>query len=257
MINPSELTLRFTGIAPRGQPAVKPGRCTMCGSSFHEGDIVDKFVPGKSFTDYSSLRASESKIICGWCATLKKSAELTQKFSKSIVCSEGLFPFAKNDHIAYWLLNPPRPPFIIVIGDQKRQHLYWRTDVSISQDIFNIRIGESQFLIRREKLISGLQACKRITAIINAENSSKKINSPFLVLSRDLSELAHAKLRSDVLEAALSNDEIKSAISELLTLTHGEVWALNPLIYAKSPHRPQALIFSNQTKLDKEHDHSQ
>lgn len=244
MKSPSELVLRACGRQPLGAPAKKPGRCAMCGFEHQPGDMVEPFKPGDSFTDWSSLRNPESRVVCGWCAAVR-GKEFTQTYAKSVVCSEGLFPFAKNDHIAYWLLNPPSGPFLMFASDQKIQHVIWRTDVSRSPDVYNIRYGEQQFMIRREKLLSGLDACRQITAALNAGRKKAAINTPFKLLSRDLSSLDHGALRSDVLELAKSDTAVQQAINELMTLTHGEIWGLNALIYAKEPHRPEPVFIPN------------
>jgi CRISPR type IV-associated protein Csf1 len=244
MKSPSELVLRACGRQPLGDPAKKPGRCAMCGAQHQIGDMVEPFKPLDSFTDWASLRSPESEVVCGWCLAVK-GKEFTQTYAKSVVCSEGLFPFAKNDHIAYWLLNPPPGPFLMFAIDQTVQHVIWRTDVSLSPDIYNLRYGEQQFLIRRQKLLSGVEACRQITSILNLGRKKAAINTPFKVLSRDLSSLDHGELRQDVVELAKSDPVVQKAVDELMTLTHGEIWGLNALIYATNPHRPEPVFTPN------------
>lgn len=244
MIGPSELVLRAAGRKPLGEPAKQAGRCAMCGSEHKEGDLIMPFKPADSFTDWASLRMPQSSVICGWCVEVWN-ADFTQKYLKSVVSLEGVFPCAKNDHIAYWLLNPPPPPFLIFLGDQKRQHLVWRTDMSLSRDVFSVRFGEKQMLIRREKLVSGLAACHEVVAALNLDRKKGKLKSPFRSLARELDDFQHGSLRQDVLALYQTEPTLQPYIDCLLSLTPGEIWGLTAVLYAQNPHRPEAVLSPN------------
>lgn len=239
MIRPTELVARAAGIAPlQVQVADIPGRCAMCGHPHEPGTPIAPFAPADSFTDYPSLIAPNSTVICGWCAATW-SQDFTQTHLKSIICEQGVFPAASNDHIAYWLLNPPEPPFMLMIGDQKRQHVVWRTPVNLSKDIITLRFGEQLFTIRPKAL---KEAVDQINVLISAFNASskKKRKSPFMSLSRDVDTQMHGLIANEILAFVETRPELQVCLDTINALSSGELWGLTSVLYAQNPHKPEA-----------------
>ncbi|WP_420213418.1 type IV CRISPR-associated protein Csf1 (plasmid) [Burkholderia aenigmatica] len=241
MISPSRLAATAAGLGPIESAAARtPGCCAMCGHGHAIGDPVAPFEPDASFTDYGALRAPASRVICGWCA-VTWSADFTQRYTKSVICSEGVFPAASNEHIAYWLLNPPAGQWIFMQSDQKRQHLVWRMPVNTSREVFTVRYGELLLTVRRSYLEEGTAAAKRLAAAAttNRKVRGAALKSPFVRLSRDLSDPAHGAIRADLYELAESDSEVKKDIAFIHSLTAGEIWGLTATLYVSDPQRPE------------------
>lgn len=244
-LSPSELAVRALGRQPIGvQVAKAAGVCAMCGHSHVPGDLVNPFSPEDSFTDYGLLRGRGSKVLCGWCAGVWNQ-EFTQKLLKTVACSEGIFPAASNNHIAYWLMNPPEGQWLWVQGDQKRQHIVWRAPVNTSREVFHVRFGENDLCLRRAMLQPAVDAARRLAKAASANRKGAPLKSPFTALSRDMDSNSNGTLRRDLYLLADSGTpeaaQVKEDMALICSLTPGELWALTALLYADNPHRPERI----------------
>lgn len=239
-LSPSRLVVTAAGLKPVGTTrAASPCRCAMCGTEIQAGELLDAFMPGDAFTDTPALAAPTSTVVCGDCKAVWRK-EFMQKYSKSVICAEGVFPFAKMENQAYWLLNPPATPYIVIVSDQQQQHLVWRAPVNTSQDLMRIRFGGAVLAIRRQVLRQALEASSRLTERLNAGNKKAGTKTPFERLDWHIEDLRHGRLRLDIL--ALTDEQSRQDINLLRRLTPGEYWALCVLIAGKTPVRPDPVI---------------
>lgn len=243
LISPSELTVAASGTAlGGGTAALIDGRCAMCGQTHVAGELVQPFKPGATFTDLSALACATSRVVCRACIAVW-TLDFTQRYAKSVVCAEGVFPAAKNDHIAYWLLNPPPPPFLFYLSDQKQQHLVWRAPVNLSTELYQVRFGMKTFTIRRAHLAAALESARTLAAALSDERRAKgnrgaPVKSPFTALARENDDLHNGMLRNSVIALAAGSPALQAHVDTILHCTPGEIWGLSALLYAKEPHRP-------------------
>jgi CRISPR type IV-associated protein Csf1 len=239
-LSPSRLTAKAAGLKPMGsRKAEEECRCAMCGTKILAGEMIDDFAPGDGFTDHPALNYPLSPVICGDCKAVWRK-EFMQKYSKSIISEEGVFPSAKMENQAHWLLNPPNPPFIFILSDQQQQHLIWRAPVNLSRDVYQIRFGGTVMTVRRDMLLKAFSAAKRLVETFNAGKSKAeqfKGKHPFVRLDWNLEDLNHGMLRQDF--ARLEDEQSKQDIALLRRLTNGELWALCVLLAGKDPVKPE------------------
>jgi|APLak6261703504_1056268.scaffolds.fasta_scaffold02539_3 CRISPR type IV-associated protein Csf1 len=238
MISPSKLAIQASahqGFKPIGIPAEKAGVCMMCGFPHAEGELVVSSSLSSTFTNWGDL-ANNSDIVCGYCAAVSQDP-WTQAWMSSVITESGVYKFASNNDIAFWLLNPPNAPFIMMRGDQKTQHLVWRTPVNYSPDVYQVRFGEKMLIIRRKQLILARDAALRLSARI-ADGSSKKsaaksFHTPFVKPVRDMDSLIAGQLRPQIV--AIGNDEpaVAADLHIINQCTPGEIWALTAVLYAE------------------------
>jgi CRISPR type IV-associated protein Csf1 len=131
----------------------------------------------------------------------------------------GVFPAASNAHIAYWVLNPPSGEWIWVMGDQKRQHIVWRATVNTSSELFQIRWGELNLTVRRRQVVIAEQAARRLACAASANRKGAALKSPFIRLSRDLTEPMHGTIRRDLHAMAATDAQVKADIAVLQSCT--------------------------------------
>lgn len=248
MLSPSRLTVLAAGIKGVGTRQAKEAcRCAMCGTTIQQGELLDDFSPGDSFTDYPSLACPTSKVICGDCKAVWRK-EFMQKYSKAVITAEGIFPFAKMENQAYWLLNPPSTPFLIIVSDQQQQHLVWRAPVNRSRDIYQIRYGGSVLTIRPKKLAEALEASAFLVERVNQGlgKGMKAIKNPFERLDWEMKDLRHGRLRRDVLsllnEPSADEARIKNSIALLQGMSAGEMWAMCAMLSGKLPVKPEPVL---------------
>ena len=231
-ISPSKIAIEAAGRAHKGVfKAAVSGHCAMCGQAHEIGDPITPFAPEDSFTDYGSLKAKASKVLCGWCAATWN-ADFTQKALKTVMCRDGVFAAASNADIAYWIANPPAGNWIWVMGDQKRQHIVWRATVNTSRDMFQVRLGENNMTVRRDKVQVAVDAARRLAAAASTGRKGAALKSPFIRLSRDLDDPSHGVIRNDLHQRANTEPDIKKDIEVLQSCTPGELWALTAVLYA-------------------------
>lgn len=237
--SPSKIAVQAAGRNHAGVlKATQSGNCAMCGQPHEAGDPVTPFAPEDSFTDYGALNCSPSKFICGWCAATWN-ADFTQKALKTVMCQEGVFAAASNADISYWISNPPEGPWIWVMGDQKRQHIVWKSTVNTSREVFQVRLGENNMTVRRQKVIDAIAASRRLAAAASVGRKGAPLKSPFARLSRDLDDPAHGSIRADLHKKAKDDPQVRADIASIQTCTPGELWALTAMLYANaSAQRP-------------------
>lgn len=242
MISPSEIVLRALNRPPLSpMQADAPGRCAMCGVAHQQGDPIAPFSPDESFTDWAELGSPQSRVICGWCAGVWQ-RPFMDTYSKSIASSEGFFPCASNDHIAYWLLNPPEPPFVMYLSDQRIQHIVWKASPNYSKKLFTVRFGNRMLVVRPDKLKAAKASIEEIVIQVNLQ-SVKKIKTPFSSLARGLDDVSHGQIRATTYAEILKNPKLIEELNNLHQLTPGEVWGLTAVCYAKNPHKPDPTLF--------------
>lgn len=206
--------------------------------------MVVPFTPAPSFTDYPALLHPESSDICRWCDAVWN-RDFTQSYLKTVITDEGIYPAASNDHLAYWLTNPPAGSWLFLQGDQKVQHLVWRTPVNTSQEVFQVRFGELIFTIRREHLMAGAKAASELAQVATALRGATRgaaFKSPFISLSRDVDSLRQGQLRAELLVAAQTDPRVRELCATISSLTAGELWGLTAVLYAANPNKPQLAV---------------
>lgn len=256
MISPTQLLIKTLNIAPEGsETAAESGCCVMCAGHYGPGDVIEPFTPGDSFTDYADLQYPAGTHICGACkATWRK--EFMQNYTKSVVGDGALFPFFSNDAVAYWLLNPPPPPYLMFISTQQLGHIVWKVPVNLSRDVMLVRYNDKVLKIRRGHLLEGIEAARLLSdRLIAAQaantkgkpksGAARKFINP-LSVDRSLERAGHGAIRSDVRALAEQDSEAAQAIRILETATIGETWALAHILYSENPAKPEAKLLPNQ-----------
>lgn len=233
---------------PEGIVRTRPGmHCAACGHAFYEGELghANPVSDSVTFNNGTSLLGRSSDPFCSACiATWGKQYLLN--LSKCVVSEQGVFNFASNENLSWFLLNPPQPPFVMVFSLAKQQHTYWRTPVARSQEVFPIRVGSHVATIRRSLLAQahqlGLQALADASAWAaeraqaGAQAGTRKRRGlaprghgpskhPYARLDRELIASEHGALKSDV-QKYLASGQSPRHYNILAELNELELWAL-------------------------------
>ena len=237
---------------------VKPGHiktppgasCSACGHAFLLGELGNENPTHKSvrFNDAYSLVGPASAPVCSACATVLGAAFLPV-YPSGVACLDGFFPFASNAHRAWFLLNPPEPPFVMATGLAKQQHLFWRTPVATNSQVFPVRVGTHVGMVRRQVLrrvaeIGGnvLQAAEEHETRSTAATSSKRgrpkkegtgvVRHPYARLDRDMESWRHGEVKATVMRFLASGEAPREA-HLLCELNEIELWALSNIANTK------------------------
>lgn len=234
--------------------------CAACGHRFLPGERGhENLTQGSTtFNDAYSMCGKAADPICSACAAIWNRRFLLD-LSKCIVTTEGVWAIASNDDRAWFLRNPPKPPFVMVCGLAKQQHLYWRTPVCWSTELITLRVGTHVGTVRRQLVLDalplGVQVLEKARAFaerraaqdakaggsVKQRRASKStparaatgaIPHVFVRLDRELLSTSHLTLKASVRDY-LASDEATTAERQLGELNPIEGWALAALVNPK------------------------
>lgn len=249
ILSPSSIAIQAAGLPLVGSEVVTADhigeRCGVCGATFEVlGEPMDALVLPASFTNHPSLAIPGSKWRCGACTAVMTNPTFQMGASTVLICSEGIYPIVRKEHRAWAFLTPPEPPFVIAIQNAKQQHVVWRSPVTLSQDLFLVRVGEQVMRIRRPLL---LRACEE-ARLLSERNKSKgrpvkdAIENPF-VNDWKLQSAQGGRMKSWLQKMLEEGTVTPMDISTLLELNGAEAWAMTAALF-EAPIKPEALHIS-------------
>lgn len=228
------------------RPIVAPGRCTFCGVPLPIGEYVVAKPYGDSFMDDLSL-AARTNLACAACYTIagKGCKDILTALLTVVVTADGVYPIRKDCHRTWFLLTPPEPPFVAMIGLTKSQHLAWRTPVTLDKRLITVRLGEELVTIRHPYLLQAVAVCHRAAARLNAHETTRKKagktwSHPFAFLDREAKVPDHGLFHDKARALAGLDSELAADLDFLAGCTKGELWALATLVKStpEAPERP-------------------
>lgn len=213
------------GLLPDGVPAGDEGDCAMCGLHIRPGDLAAPLTLSGGFVDDIYMAARGQRNICGYCVPLLGIDGLRAS-GYGAFGADGVKPFRKWADIASALMEPPEPPFVMAYATANNQHMAWRAPVNLSRDAYRVRVGLRDLLIRRPALREAIEDCRLTGEAMGYKTEGKKtLPHPFAVLSSDLKDVAHGRLRR-ITKDAEQLPGFAEAIARIRALTLGETWAL-------------------------------
>lgn len=231
----SELICKGCGIPPaEPSPPRKftPTWCMLCGRPVTDPDEAVAWSPGSSFTDWQYLQPGPCRVACRYCAALLTKSRLTALSKTVVSLSEGAFLLSKDAHLTWFLLDPPKAPFIAMFAPQSQKrplHLFWRGRPTLDPDLVFVQFGGSSLMIRRKVLDEALEKAARAAEIAREEGIQLSAAHPFESLSRKLDSPTHGSVRPKITTLALQNKELQGLLQFLSGLTTGELWAMSVL----------------------------
>lgn len=262
----TEIAIRGLGLQlPQAKASEKETFCTCCGRPIKVGDPYQPLKFGAdSFMD-DAWFATRSHMACPWCAAALSSlvCKALGSCNSIVYTSEGAYPIATDEHRAWFLLNPPKGPFVVTAsGTKNYQHVVWKAPVTLSSDLIFIGWPSRIMTIRHATLMRAVQVCREVGEAAKkikeegmAERKRKKaandIPHPYVSLDRSLNDVDHAAIRSDIASMVGQSPIIAGGLAFLATLSLGETWALATLVKAKSvePIKPEKLVLASDVLL--------
>ncbi len=153
--------------------------CFYCGASADASTPVSEYVKD-SFTGRSEVVSPGSQWVCAGCRLcLREDAELTmldgsrrrvtkcamRAFSWLVTSTEAKAGSKAN--LDVWrtvCLNPPAPPFAIVLSDSGQKHLLYRGVVNHSLDVVTVTLETERITYRPADLAAAIQLTTKLVA---------------------------------------------------------------------------------------------
>lgn len=254
-ISPSKLVLDAVGLpdeGPRRMPAGQTGRCAMCGVTIPSGASCGPLrttghSPIKdSFTNHSAMAHPLENLGCGACLTILDDGAFLNALGRGVASAAGFFPISKDVHRAWALLAPPEPPFVMMLQASNQQHTVWRAPVSLSRDMYFLRLGDQVLRIRRKVLIEAKEACIAIDAreqVPGDRPRKRKTDAPRnpFDVNRDGKSLTSGEFSAWYRHLHQLGRILPEEHTLFSSMTAGEVWAMHAVLV--KPERPEPLSY--------------
>lgn len=231
-LSPSWLAAKASGFPLEADTVAEHDEnCLFCGCDIKEGEPCNTAKIGRNFNDWPYVAKEDSDYLCQACKTLSQKIFL-QKYSKSLITTEGFFGLAKADEQAQFLLDPPKPPFVVILSNQQQQHLIWKATVSLCSDHPVIRYGDREMMVDRKKVLQSaedINALKAITEehLLQKNNKKTTVYSIFSSNDNELKSEEFGVIKSYVFEACINNEKAQQLINNILGLNILEIWLAN------------------------------
>lgn len=240
----SELAAKALNLEPAGSPhESEPCACGMCQRHIRIGDISQSMNLPKTFMDYHQTARTE--FLCGYCQATTSSQSVMRHFQRSVITEHGIYDIGKDESRSWFWATPPEPPYAVVINHNTLGafHYFWRTPVTLDNRLVQLNVDGAIFEVRRERVVRAIAYAQQIVKHFSSnppKGSREKINSPFVILSREPSvagQNSNGHLLPIVSGLRLTNPEFNEALNFLETLGTGELVALSSTL-KKNPATP-------------------
>lgn len=126
-------------------------RCFLCGEQIQEG-IPTKHVFSDVFTDWNRSRYPIGTHVCPACAftILTNPNGRVSLRNFSFVAADKLY-LPNRIEMRQFLLEPPEPPFLIVLAVSQKKHLCFKGTVSYNREIYTVMMEETEVIINRKE----------------------------------------------------------------------------------------------------------
>lgn len=249
------LARRALGLKAQGTPTNAATRCVCCGSAIAKGELSEPMTDSSTFTNGRNLlhhhhSAEGPSRMCGDCVPFFSVGPMTA-LQKAIVTEDGAYYIGKKDYRAWFILYPPKTPFAVVFSDTQRQHLLWRTPVTLDPDHWLVQLGAQTLMMDRRRVIKAFEVCAKIGQAYLKE-TGKQLRSPFVGLDPTMAEMESGRIRAYVRRFAHEHG-LSAEIDFLDTLSRGELWGLGPLLFTGGVGvQPEKLSASPKDEADNE-----
>jgi len=179
-------------------------KCFYCGLSCDETYIKKEYVK-HTFTNRDIVKYPGSDYVCGCCVESLLGLSKTKQIDGTVKEGRGGAPriyswlLTENKKIAMTkkhmrvlrriILNPPKPPFSIILADSGKKQLIFRAPVNHDRNIFSVLLEEKTIEVNRKLLkiylkkgiivsaAIGKIALKKPDQFVNYKNIIEKYNS--------------------------------------------------------------------------------
>lgn len=142
------------------------GRCLICGAESY-GGIPSKYMLGDSYTDWSRHKIPESTHICCGCAftmLLNMESRRCGLLRYSFVADKQLH-ICNRTEMRDYLINPPKPPFVMACTISQKKHLAIKSTVSYGQLNYFCMLEEEPILVNRDSAEKDIMLCEALRGI--------------------------------------------------------------------------------------------
>jgi len=250
-----ELLTTFGNIPlPEGISSDEDQICAFTGVTIPAGtaDLV-KLKLGATFTNQLLMADRCGQYISRAADAIVHRKQFISKLGFAAVSAEGWFDF-KGKNQAWFLINPPSPPFVLSSKDTSNpQHILWFSPISTSRELFYVQFGSRTLKINRQRMLDFYEETKSFTELykqflLEKHGRKNKAKHPFRALDFNAKKPIHGKPTLAVYEMSQCDEEQYSKpalkwLDSLSKISEGELWGLVRLVvYGDELEAPEPLL---------------
>lgn len=243
-IGPSKMACQALGLKPEYETkAAMDTDCAMCGDPIAKNESCADRVDGPLFNDHTSMANALSVYICGACRRVTR-ADYMAGYSDVVITPKAVYPFGTNVARSWFLLSPPKPPFVMHVHDSKNQHLTWRSPINLSQSLLRIRMGNHLLTVRvpiLKEAVARYEPFAEMIRSITGREMVSRIHNKFESSARALKSNFACLVKDNVRAMSLTHKPVAAELEFYDRMTIGETWALLHIINTPKMERPAAL----------------
>lgn len=133
--------------------------CWRCNGDIHHkknNGMARKYKAGGKFNDHWECRGKDNKtpVMCAACDLLSDRVYHPNFKLNALYTEECAYQLTKDEDFISFLINPPKPPFVLAMAENNSQHTVWISDFTLDSDLLNIQKSRNQYLVSRSYALS-------------------------------------------------------------------------------------------------------
>lgn len=211
--------------------------CWKCGGDiFHpvNAGICKPYKASPKFNDQWHCKGKHNdkdKVVCAACEAAQHANYFPNFNLNACFTKDKAYQLTLDEDLISFLINPPKPPYLFFIGEKKRQHMVWLSNLTLDNRAIVITKGRSHAIVNREEALIFAEKLNQIlikanairkaqqqillsTPLMSSRIEINKISSTNMKLS-DSVRRACLDLSGDNQEVALLRESLRKYVAEV------------------------------------------
>jgi CRISPR type IV-associated protein Csf1 len=168
-------------------------QCFYCGAPCDESYTVKEYVKPK-FTNRDIVFRPGSSFVCGGCVeSFNETTTITMPDGEVrdrqrvrgyswVITSQYKQAYTKAHikQLRELCLNPPEPPFAIILADSGQKHLIFRSKINLSKHSFFVMLEETQIIVEPDKLRERIELLEKFIPFTGKPGLKEEIKTTTL-----------------------------------------------------------------------------
>lgn len=124
---------------------IDQGLCCLCGYKIDQKAIPKNKAIKDTFTDNDFLMCPESEHVCLGCGFILMNRTLR---NYSYVVTSTALLIASREDLKSSIINPPQPPFMIIVAESKKKHLAYKSEINYQRHDISVLFEETRLYVK-------------------------------------------------------------------------------------------------------------
>jgi len=127
-------------------------RCNGLISHDSNQGMAAPYKAGAKFNDHWECRGKHNSkpVVCAACEALAHAAYHPNFKLNALYTGDRAYQLTLDEDLISFLLDPPQPPYLFVMGENNSQHMVWLSDYTLDGDLISIQKARGRYLVSRK-----------------------------------------------------------------------------------------------------------